>query len=310
MIQDIYPYVLNNQYDCSAVPEEKDLVFVFRGGELLVKKNSEELQVPTVGELRGLWDTISDGKEPEMTEMLLSMEKEVFSLEQESLTYLFHIDSERYFMLNPNVSLPEEQFPDYEYREVRSIRKMGMQPKHRIFAALTGKHLMDWYRDTQFCGRCGQKMTHSLKERAQVCSCGYTAYPRIMPAVIVGVINGEQLLLTKYNRGYQNYALVAGFTEIGETLEETVAREVMEETGLKVKNIRYYKSQPWGIANDILMGYYCEVDGSTEIHRDEQELKVAEWVQREEIELQPDDYSLTNEMMWRFKEGLEHGTGA
>ena len=135
-------------------------------------------------------------------------------------------------------------------------------------------------------------------------SCGKTFYPRIMPAVIVGVTNGEQLLVTKYAQGFKYYALIAGFTEIGETLEQTVAREVMEEVGLKVKNIRYYKSQPWGIANDILVGYYCEVDGSTEIHMDRNELKVAEWRSRSEIELQPGQYSMTNEMMRIFRDGL------
>ncbi|HAZ90794.1 MAG TPA: NAD(+) diphosphatase, partial [Eubacterium sp.] len=111
------------------------------------------------------------------------------------------------------------------------------------------------------------------------------------------------LLLTRYRTGYAHNALVAGFTEIGETLEETVAREVMEETGLKVKNIRYYKSQPWGMAQDILVGYYCEVDGDTTIKVDESELKSALWVKREDIELQPNNLSLTNEMMKRFKEG-------
>ena len=96
---------------------------------------------------------------------------------------------------------------------------------------------------------------------------------------------------------------MAGFTEIGETLEQTVEREVMEEAGLKVKNIRYYRSQPWGIADDLLAGFFCEVDGSTEIHMDESELSVAEWKSREEVELQPDELSLTNEMMTVFKDG-------
>ena len=79
----------------------------------------------------------------------------------------------------------------------------------------------------------------------------------------------------------------------------------MEEVGLKVKNIRYYKSQPWGVAADILMGFYCDVDGSDEIRMDASELKYAEWVKREDIVLQPTDYSLTNEMMKMFQEGRE-----
>ena len=96
---------------------------------------------------------------------------------------------------------------------------------------------------------------------------------------------------------------MAGFTEIGETLEQTVAREVMEETGLKVTNIRYYKSQPWGIAGDLLAGFYCDVQGDDTIKMDEGELKVAEWRTRSDIELQPGQFSLTNEMMMLFKEG-------
>ena len=111
------------------------------------------------------------------------------------------------------------------------------------------------------------------------------------------------MLITKYRSGNSYSALVAGFTEIGETLEETVAREVMEETGVTVKNIRYYKSQPWGMAQDILTGFFCEAEGDAAIHMDENELKYAEWVKREDIVLQPNKMSLTNEMMTIFKEG-------
>lgn len=191
-------------------------------------------------------------------------------------------------------------------QDVRQLRREQSLPKHEIFAVLTGKHLADWYRDSAFCGRCGTRTNHSPTERAMVCpSCGKTFYPRIMPAVIVGVKNGDKLLLTRYRTGISYNALIAGFTEIGETAEQTVAREVMEEAGIRVKNIRYYASQPWGIANDLLLGYYCELDGDSTIHMDTQELKYAQWVRREDIELQPDDFSLTNDMMRRFKLGIE-----
>ena len=148
------------------------------------------------------------------------------------------------------------------------------------------------------------KLTFDDKERAlNCCKCGNKIYPRINPAVIVGVVNGDKILITRYKRGYAHNALVAGFTEIGETLEQTVEREVMEETGIKVKNIRYYKSQPWGMAQDILIGFFCDADGECDIHMDKNELKYAEWVSREDIVLQPNNLSLTNEMMKMFKEG-------
>ena len=128
-------------------------------------------------------------------------------------------------------------------------------------------------------------------------------YPRINPAVIVGVTNGDSILVTRYRQGYAHNALIAGFAEIGETLEETVAREVMEEAGIKVKNIRYYKSQPWGMAQDLLVGFYCDADGDTTIKMDDNELRYAAWTKREDIVLQPNDLSLTNEMMKMFMQG-------
>jgi NAD+ diphosphatase len=176
-----------------------------------------------------------------------------------------------------------------------------------IFAAWTAFQLYNWYRDNRFCGRCGGRTTLAPDERAVMCpACNRRIYPRIIPAVIVGVTNGDEILMTKYRgRDIPYYALIAGFTEIGETLEQTVAREVMEEAGLRVKNIRYYKSQPWAIVDDLLAGFYCDVDGSTEIHMDVSELKEAVWVRREDVVGQPNDFSLTNEMMLVFRDGKE-----
>ena len=134
-------------------------------------------------------------------------------------------------------------------------------------------------------------------------ACRLTEYPKICPAVIVGVTEGDRLLLTRYAGGdYRKYALIAGFTEIGESVEETVRREVMEEVGLRVRNIRYYKSQPWSYTSTLLMGFFCEVDGADEIHLDRMELSEAKWCTREEIP-EDDGVSLTREMMRVFKEG-------
>ena len=133
--------------------------------------------------------------------------------------------------------------------------------------------------------------------------CGNSVYPKIAPAVIVGVTDGDRILMSKYSgRDYTRYALIAGFTEIGETAEETVAREVMEEVGLKVKNIRYYKSQPWGSECDLLLGFYCDLDGDDKITIDENELSEAEWFHRDEMNVEDDGISLTRAMMTAFKE--------
>ena len=115
-------------------------------------------------------------------------------------------------------------------------------------------------------------------------ACQTTEYPKISPAVIVGVRNGNRLLLSKYaGRNAKRYALIAGFAEIGETLEQTVQREVMEEVGLTVKNIQYYKSQPWALSGSLLAGFYCDLDGDDTITLDKNELAVAQWFEREEI---------------------------
>ena len=270
MIQDIAPHRLHNQFDPSAVAAGEDIALLFDGGRLLLR-TGEPPALPRVKDFP----------------------------EGSRFTYLLALDGVRFFLLSGEVCIPE----GFAFADVRTVRSARQFSQETMFAILTGKHLADWYRDTRFCGRCGGKMTHSATERAMQCTCGNTVYPRIMPAVIVGVKNGDSLLLTKYRSGVAYNALIAGFTEIGETAEETVAREVMEEAGIRVKNITYYKSQPWGIANDLLMGFYCELDGDPAITMDENELKSAAWVNREEIELQPDNYSLTNEMMLMFKTG-------
>ena len=273
MIQDIQPHKLINRYDPARRAAEESLIIVMKGDEVLVN-----------GDLF-----------PRLSEL---------GADADRLIYLFEFEGENeYFLLDVT---GDEGFAvpgGYEFVNVRAFRRSGTAKKSRVFLAHTAYQLARWYRDNAYCGRCGKKTRLDDTERAIRCECGNLVYPRIIPAVIVGITNGDKILVTKYKTGFAHFALVAGFTEIGETLEQTVAREAMEETGLKVKNIRYYKSQPWGIVDDILVGFYCDVDGDDTIRMDEGELKVAEWRTREEIELQPDDYSLTNEMMKMFKEG-------
>ena len=120
--------------------------------------------------------------------------------------------------------------------------------------------------------------------------------------------DGDRLLLTKYapsHSSHRQYALVAGYTEVGETLEQTVHREVMEEVGLKVKNLRYYKSQPWSFSGSLLAGFYCDVDGDPSITLDRKELSVAEWFDRASLPETPNLISLTGEMIECFRQGKE-----
>lgn len=131
--------------------------------------------------------------------------------------------------------------------------------------------------------------------------------PSILESIrqfIVAVRDGERLLVTQYaGRPYKNYALIAGFAETGETIEETVLREVKEETGITVKNLEFYKSQPWGFSDSLLFGFFCDLDGTDELIVDKTELATALWVQREDLPDDEETVSLTMEMMTLFKKG-------
>ena len=133
-------------------------------------------------------------------------------------------------------------------------------------------------------------------------ACDNKEYPQLMPAVIVGVVSGNSLLLTRYaGRVRPNWALVAGYAEAGESLEECVAREVLEEVGLEVTDISYYKSQPWPFSGSLLVGYFARVKGSEQIRLDERELSEARFFDRGEIDVVFDGVALTNEMICAFR---------
>ena len=217
--------------------------------------------------------------------------------------YLFRMQERNFFLWTDTVPLAPEG--GFVYEPVRPLRQL--KSKEICFAVMTGWHLYNWYRANRLCGCCGTPTEHDSKERMLRCpNCGNMIFPRISPAVIVAVTDGDRLLLSKYaGRAYTHYALLAGYTEIGETLEQTVHREVMEEVGLQVKNLRYYKSQPWGVDGNVLMGFFCDVDGSNAIHIDENELSMAAWYPRDALPARDDGISLTREMIRIFEEGKE-----
>lgn len=219
----------------------------------------------------------------------------------EHYTYLFAIDGQEFFLVN-HITCPSPS--RFSFENTQAFRTVI--PRHLAFAGITAYQLYLWYRDHHYCGRCGQVLSKDTKERMLICpACKTMEYPRISPAVIVGVTDKNRLLLSKYaGRAYTRYALLAGFTEIGETLEETVKREVLEEVGLHVTNVRYYKSQPWSFSGTMLVGFFCDLDGDDTITLDEEELALAEWFEREDL---PDDdsfISLTSEMIQAFKDNI------
>jgi NAD+ diphosphatase len=175
------------------------------------------------------------------------------------------------------------------------------------FAALNAIQLSGWVQNNRFCGKCGSPMEFAQDERALSCShCHNRVYPRINPAIITAIIDrkSNKMLCARgihYRGGF--YSLIAGYVEVGESFEQAVAREVMEEVGLKVKNITYYANQPWPFSSSQMVGFFCEVDGDTTLHLNPAEIGDAIWVSPEEIPRHPYPVSIASVMMESFRDG-------
>jgi NAD+ diphosphatase len=155
-----------------------------------------------------------------------------------------------------------------------------------------------WDQTHQFCGRCGNPTQYLKDETAKICPvCKYTSYPRISPAVIVAVLKDRQILLTRYAARLSNWhTIIAGFLEPGETLEECVQREVQEEVGLQVKNIRYFGNQPWPFPNNLMIGFVADYAGG-DIKVDGVEIASAAWYSATQIPPTPPKMSISGEII-------------
>ena len=279
MIQDIAPHHYDNAYHPERNPQPDSYLFFAKDRSILIRKTTDlEFDFPRFCDLS---DTNPD----------------IYK----DFTYLFSIDEQEFF-LPTYLTIPEDS--DFTLESTQFFR--CAEPHHLAFAAITGHQIVRWYQSHRFCGHCGTPLRKHEKERMMYCdNCKQMEYPKICPAVIIGVTDGSRLLLSKYNgRTYKKYALLAGFMEVGETFEETVQREVMEEVGLKVTNIRYYKSQPWSYSDSILAGFFCDLKEPDDIHIDQEELSLAEWFEREDIPIEDESrFSLTQDMICYFKEG-------
>ena len=276
MIQEIAPKTFDPAFR-RRKPEDRDFLLHYEYNKVMLKKEGDRLMIPTVGELV-----------EEAPESAAKAE------------YLFSIDDRAYFGM-PDMAVPE--FGGYVMEGMQIFRKFD--PMYQGFAGITGGQIYRFRESRKFCGRCGQRMEYSQTERAMVCpGCKQTEYPKISPAVIVAITNGDKLLMSRYAHGtYRHFALIAGYVEVGETFEECVRREVMEEVGLKVKNIRYYKSQPWAFSDTVMIGFTAELDGDDTIRLQEEELSEAGWYTRDQVEDYSPCISVGHEMMRAFKSG-------
>ncbi len=165
--------------------------------------------------------------------------------------------------------------------------------------------LLHWLRDHQFCGRCGQAMTTRCGEHARVCEpCDLQVYPRIAPCVIVLVTRGEELLLARSaNYPGDMYSTLAGFIEAGESAEETLVREVREEVGVEIDNIRYFRSQSWPFPSQLMLGYFAYYAGG-DIVCDPTEIADARWYHYRDLPHVPPAYSVAGQLIGHYIQQL------
>ena len=167
----------------------------------------------------------------------------------------------------------------------QGLRSLLGSPDEEIFS-VAGRafQYLDWDRTHQYCGRCGGHTEPSLDERARACpACGLISYPEVTPAIIVAVTRGREILLAR-SRRFQGsfFSVLAGFVESGETFEECVKREVMEEVSITVDNIRYFGSQPWPFPHSLMVGFTAEYAGG-KISIDDREISDAGWFAAEAL---------------------------
>lgn len=273
MIHEIQPHIYDNSFH-QYTPGMRDIALYYEGGEMLMAGDgaAEHIQLPRFSQLG--------------------------EAATEQAEYLFSIDDIGCYLLR-------------ERPTIEAGEQLKMQPVHLMreaeqwigFAGVTGWQLHRWEQTHQFCGKCGAPMRRSGRERAFVCpQCKTREYPKINPAIIVAVSDGEELLMIKSPGSTSGrYHLIAGYVEVGETFEQTVAREVMEEVGVKVKNICYYKSQPWAFSDTIMVGFTAELDGArTPFVLQEEEIAEAKWVHWKDISQNANQASIGSDLIRNF----------
>lgn len=199
------------------------------------------------------------------------------------------------------VNFDTDELKKMDFRELRSL--YGVLDEDVFLLAGKAFQIVNWDQTHQYCGRCGFQTEALQGENAKICpECGFISYTRISPAIITAVLKDDKILLARGSNFPENwYSIIAGFVEPGETLEECVKREVAEEVGLKVKNIRYFGSQPWPFPHSLMIGFISEYE-SGEICVDNYEITDAKWFSIDNLPELPSKMSISREIIdWYIK---------
>ncbi|MCU4173666.1 NAD(+) diphosphatase [Carboxylicivirga sp. N1Y90] len=270
MIQDIFPHTLNNEYIATKDIRDEDYVFYFRDKSLLLLQNSNTLKLPRKSDFENIG---TNG------------------------VFIFKLDGFNCFLV---WDCPTHITTKFSYHEINS----DTIKTHKTidYTSMVAYQLCTWYRQHKFCGSCGSPTQLKTDERAIVCpSCKTTQYPQISPAIIVGIFSKDKILLAR-GKNFRNnmYSLVAGYVDIGESIEDTVKREVKEEVGLDIANIRYYSSQPWPYSGSMMIGFIADGDDTQAIKVDDKEIVDAAWFSRDNLPNYPTERSIAGEIINKF----------
>lgn len=197
------------------------------------------------------------------------------------------------------ISLGDNPPAQMEFIPLRSL--FNLIDINLFLIAGKASQIVLWDQANQFCGRCGRPTEGPPNERAKKCpKCGLISYPQICPAVITAVLRDDKILLA-HAKAFKNdmHGLISGFLEPGETLEECVQREIMEEVGIKVKSLKYFGSQPWPYPNSLMVGFTAQYD-SGEISVDGVEIEKAAWFDRSNLPELPSKVSIARQIIDQY----------
>ena len=183
---------------------------------------------------------------------------------------------------------------------------LGQVDPHLFAVAGRAMQVLEWHRNHLFCGRCGTKNEQHDVDRAKVCgSCGLMAYPRLSPCIIVLVTRGEEILLGHSPQFPPNmYSTLAGFMEPGESVEQTLHREVWEEVGIEVTNVRYAQSQSWPFPNNVMLGFYADYKAG-EVTPDGVEITDAKWFHYKDLPNVPGNSAISGWLINNYIKELD-----
>ncbi len=259
-------------------PEDADhgdaWYFVFSRGELVVKSSQGGPEPITADDFR--W----------------------FDMEVRSKHFLGH------YLNRPCFAVSAEGSPSEGYSAVGLRAILGRTAQSLFYLAGRAQQVIDWHETHQFCGRCGSTMEQHEYDRAKECpDCGLINYPRISPSIIVLITKGDEMLLAR-NAAWPNgmYSTLAGFVEPGESIEQTVHREVFEEVGLKLGKLHYFGSQSWPFPNSLMLGFHAEYAGG-EIVCQEGEIADAQWFKADNLPQIPPRTAISGWLIQEFVEG-------